>query len=61
MKRLRRSSQTPEVTQGNLGLTSPPHFPDQHQKQRDKTLDSPSALISFIYINNKKRNTSTTR
>ena len=41
---------TSGATQGNLGLNSPPHALDQHQKQNDETLD---------YAKNKKMNTST--
>ena len=32
---------------------------DQHQKQKDKTLDSGSLLVSFSYTRNQKNNSST--
>ena len=46
---LRGSSQT-------LGSHLPSSF---HQKQKDKTIDSPRVLISFSYTRNKKKSSST--
>ena len=40
-------------------LYSPPHCLDQHQKQKDRTLNSPSILISFRNTGNKVMNSST--
>ena len=50
--RLKESFQTPEVIQENLCLTSLPHSLDQHQKKKDKALDSPCVLILFSYTRN---------
>ena len=58
-KRLWGSSETPGVAQGNFGLISLSHSLAQHQKPKDKTLDSPGALILFRCTRNKKKNSST--
>ena len=42
-----------EVTQENLRLTPPPYSIDQHQTQRNKTLNSSSILIYFSNTKNK--------
>ena len=45
--RLRESSKIPGATKRGIALTSLPHSLDQHQKQKDETLDSYSVLILF--------------
>ena len=45
--RLRESSKIPTGNKRNIALTSLPHSLDQHQKQKDETLDSSSVLISL--------------
>ena len=45
--RLRESSKIPTCNKRNIALTSLPHSLDQHQKQKDETLDSSSVLILF--------------
>ena len=50
---------TPVVTLQNLGFTPPLHSLDQHQKQKDRTLDWPNILISFSSTGNKGMNAST--